>query len=75
MRKELAEATSRSERSSPSLGPQSDDDLLTVAGSPSLSAKGLSPESPSSSNVELPMETIPVQTAPTPDSDESRKDR
>ncbi|EKM59425.1 uncharacterized protein PHACADRAFT_249903 [Phanerochaete carnosa HHB-10118-sp] len=72
LRKELAEATSRSERSSPTLGPQSDDELSTVAGSPSLSGKGLSP---SISNVELPLETIPSQTAPAPNSDESRKDR
>ena len=37
LRKELAEA--RSERSSPTLGPQSDDDALSLAGSP----KALSP--------------------------------
>ncbi|KAJ3479336.1 hypothetical protein NLI96_g9123 [Meripilus lineatus] len=41
LRKELAEATSRSERSSPTLGPQSDDDLSTVAGSPDLGDKAL----------------------------------
>lgn len=63
---------SRSERSSPILGPQSDEELSTVAGSPTLSSKGLSPNI---SNVELPMETIPNQTAPAPGSDESRKDR
>ncbi|TBU32011.1 hypothetical protein BD311DRAFT_655358 [Dichomitus squalens] len=39
LRKELAEINARSERSSPTLGPQSDDDLTTLAGSP----KALSP--------------------------------
>ncbi|KAI0774013.1 hypothetical protein C8Q74DRAFT_1200643 [Fomes fomentarius] len=34
LRKELAEVTARSERSSPTLGPQSDDDLSNTAGSP-----------------------------------------
>ncbi len=34
LRKELAEVTARSERSSPTLGPQSDDDLSNSAGSP-----------------------------------------
>ncbi|KAI0796493.1 hypothetical protein C8Q75DRAFT_790674 [Abortiporus biennis] len=57
LRKELAEANSRStsERSSPNFGPQSDDDLTTVAGSPDLANKTLSP---SLSSVELPVETI-----------------
>ncbi|KAH9947308.1 hypothetical protein B0H21DRAFT_692213 [Amylocystis lapponica] len=41
LRKELAEATSQSERSSPTLGPQSDDDLSTVAGSPDKVTKVL----------------------------------
>ncbi|KAI0722165.1 hypothetical protein C8T65DRAFT_628437 [Cerioporus squamosus] len=39
LRKELAEVTARSERSSPTLGPQSDDEASTLAGSP----KALSP--------------------------------
>ena len=39
LRKELAEVNARSERSSPTLGPQSDDDISTLAGSP----KALSP--------------------------------
>lgn len=39
LRKELAEVNARSERSSPTLGPQSDDDMSTLAGSP----KALSP--------------------------------
>ena len=39
LRKELAELNARSERSSPTLGPQSDDDMATLAGSP----KALSP--------------------------------
>ena len=34
LRKELAEVNARSERSSPTLGPQSDDDLATLNGSP-----------------------------------------
>ena len=34
LRKELAEVNARSERSSPTLGPQSDDDLSNSAGSP-----------------------------------------
>ncbi|KAH9894374.1 hypothetical protein C8Q73DRAFT_695384 [Cubamyces lactineus] len=59
LRKELAEVNARSERSSPTLGPQSDDDLTTVATSPNLSQKTLSP---SVTEVELPQETIPSQT-------------
>ena len=39
LRKELAEVTARSERSSPTFGPQSDEDASTLAGSP----KALSP--------------------------------
>ena len=61
LRKELAEATSRSSNSSPTLGPQSDDDLSTVAGSPNMNGnKVLSPEmasielSPDSSATSLP---------------------
>ncbi|EMD40466.1 hypothetical protein CERSUDRAFT_111065 [Gelatoporia subvermispora B] len=43
LRKELAEATARSsERSSPTLGPQSDDELATVSGSPELKHRTLS---------------------------------
>lgn len=34
LRKELAEVNARSERSSPTLGPQSDDDMATLNGSP-----------------------------------------
>ena len=60
LRKELAEVNARSERSSPTLGPQSDDDLTTVATSPNLSQKTLSP---SVTEVELPQETIPPQQA------------
>ncbi|KAL7282194.1 hypothetical protein ACG7TL_003663 [Trametes sanguinea] len=59
LRKELAEVTARSERSSPTLGPQNDDDLTVVSSSPNLSNKTLSP---SASEVELPQETIPAQT-------------
>ncbi|KAK7695582.1 hypothetical protein QCA50_000218 [Cerrena zonata] len=46
LRKELAEATARSSsQSSPTLGPQSDDDFSTVAGSPPMNGnKILSPE-------------------------------
>ena len=57
LRKELAEAISRSERSSPTLGPQSDDDLTVVAASSGLNSKVVSP---GVSEVELPLETIPV---------------
>lgn len=57
LRKELAEAMSRSERSSPTLGPQSDDDLSSVAASSGLNSKVVSP---GVSAVELPLETIPV---------------
>lgn len=55
LRKELAEATSRSESqgSSPILGPQSDDDLSTIAGSPDVVSKALSPEV---STTELPLD-------------------
>ncbi|PSR71842.1 hypothetical protein PHLCEN_2v12343 [Hermanssonia centrifuga] len=67
LRKELAEATSRSERSSPTFGPQSDDDLSTVAASPTLSIKAISP---GISTVELPLEQIPPAQP-----DETRKDR
>ena len=64
LRKELAEATSRSERSSPTLGPQSDDDLSTFTSS-ALNSKTTSP---GVSQVELPLETIPstVVIPPTP---------
>lgn len=55
LRKELAEVNARSERSSPTFGPQSDDDLTTVAGSPNLSHKALSP---SISEVELPQQAV-----------------
>lgn len=48
---------SRSERSSPTLGPQSDDDLSSVAASSGLNSKVVSP---GVSAVELPLETIPV---------------
>lgn len=57
LRKELAEAMSRSERSSPTLGPQSDDDLSSVAASSGLNSKVVSP---GVSAVELPLETVPV---------------
>ncbi|KAI0824677.1 hypothetical protein BC628DRAFT_1322058 [Trametes gibbosa] len=60
LRKELAEVTARSERSSPTLGPQSDDDLTTVSTSPNLSHKALSP---SISEVELPREAAAQQSA------------
>lgn len=70
LRKELAEATSRSGRSSPTFGPQSDDDLSTIAASPALSSKNLSP---SISNIDLPMETISNQAAA--ETDDTRKDR
>ncbi|KAI0771965.1 hypothetical protein BD413DRAFT_604100 [Trametes elegans] len=59
LRKELAEVNARSERSSPTLGPQSDDELTTVSLSPNLSNKALSPSVP---EVELPQETVPAQT-------------
>lgn len=55
LRKELADATSRSQGSSPILGPQSDDDLSTVAGSPDIVAKTLSPEI---STTDLPLDTL-----------------
>ncbi|KAH9850061.1 hypothetical protein C2E23DRAFT_870278 [Lenzites betulinus] len=58
LRKELAEVTARSERSSPTFGPQSDDDLTTVSMSPNLSHKALSP---SISEVELPQEVVAQQ--------------
>lgn len=48
---------SRSERSSPTLGPQSDDDLSSVAASSGLNSKVVSP---GVSAVELPLETVPV---------------
>ncbi|CCM03387.1 uncharacterized protein FIBRA_05517 [Fibroporia radiculosa] len=54
LRKELAEATSRSQGSSPILDPQSDDDLSTVAGSPDIVAKTLSPDI---SATDLPLDT------------------
>lgn len=75
MRKELAEATSRSERSSPTFGPQSDDDLSTIAASPSLSSKTLSP---SLSRLELPVDVVPVEAVPQAteqEDSETRKDR
>ncbi|OJT13348.1 hypothetical protein TRAPUB_10114 [Trametes pubescens] len=53
LRKELAEVTARSERSSPTFGPQSDDDLTAVSASPNLTHKTLSP---SLSEVELPQQ-------------------
>ncbi|KAI0080689.1 hypothetical protein K474DRAFT_1589163 [Panus rudis PR-1116 ss-1] len=70
LRKELAEATARSTHSSPTLAPQSDDDLSTIAGSPPMDSKVLSP---SASNVELPQETIPSNSNGTPS--ESKKDQ
>ena len=71
LRKELAEATSRSERSSPTFGPQSDDDLSTIAASPALSSKNLSP---SISHIDLPVDIISNQAAVV-EMDETRKDR
>lgn len=44
LRKELAEVSARSERSSPTLDPQSDDELSTVAGSPDMNGEAASPE-------------------------------
>ncbi|KAI0370166.1 hypothetical protein BV20DRAFT_966770 [Pilatotrama ljubarskyi] len=61
LRRELAEVNAKSERSSPTLGPQSDDDLTAINGSPNLSHKALSP---SVSEVELPQETVPTQSMP-----------
>ena len=73
LRKELAEATSRSERSSPTFGPQSDDDLSTVAVSPALSSKAVSP---SISKLDLPADILPAEIVTQPaESDETRKDR
>lgn len=76
LRKELAEALSRSERSSPTLGPQSDDDLTAVSPSSSLNSKTVSPNV---SAVELPLETLPsVPVAASEGTDtetETRKDR
>lgn len=53
LRRELAEVTARSsEQSSPLMGPQSDDEISTVAGSPDSMSKPLSPEEPAT---ELPL--------------------
>ncbi|PCH41341.1 hypothetical protein WOLCODRAFT_137340 [Wolfiporia cocos MD-104 SS10] len=57
LRKELAEVTSRSSGSSPILGPQSDDELTTVGGSPNIVDKALSPEI---SSTDLPIDTKPA---------------
>jgi len=66
LRKELAEATAS--RSSPTLGPQlSDDDMSTMAGSPDLMSKTVSP---AMSSVDLPLQTLPNAQ-----NDENRKDR
>ncbi|KAI0650133.1 hypothetical protein C8Q79DRAFT_998052 [Trametes meyenii] len=58
LRKELAEVNARSERSSPTLGPQSDDELTAFSASPDLSNKALSP---SVSEAELPQEVTQAQ--------------
>ncbi|GBE79377.1 hypothetical protein BKA93DRAFT_809699 [Sparassis latifolia] len=54
LRKELAEVTARSERSSPTLEPQSDDDLATVSSSPDMSKV----TSPVLSATDLPLEPL-----------------
>ncbi|OBZ76967.1 hypothetical protein A0H81_03679 [Grifola frondosa] len=59
LRKELADA--RSERSSPTLGPQSDDDLATVTGSPDIATKTLSPIVST-----MTLENTPAITSKTP---------
>ncbi|KZT12897.1 uncharacterized protein LAESUDRAFT_638692 [Laetiporus sulphureus 93-53] len=55
LRKELAESSPRN-NGSPVLGPQDDDDVTTVSGSPSAETKSLSPE--------LSISALPVDTAP-----------